>query len=596
MLKYQLHKDRIQTDYYTVKVDDFYPIETNSDFDWQTRYVIVTPDIDKIEVGQSIIITWTGYTTNDYLTKLSGHDDIGETEKKYLSRAVKVDSVNADDKSFSVLLDKYFRLDILTISPNTVITEYDTEGNREEIEYIYFYFKDNHYFNGVLGENFGNISLFFIDGNGAWIEIPQLEYVNKSILRIKQTDYQGNIDTDIQFWNNGIYRSQIFFGDVDTTSIEIDYISNVINIPFSQEFSNNLIQSELVNDIYSDTVKTRAINGVNDYEKDVYYPVIKQGNAYSEVKNIVINLHFRQRDKNWKILTDGVWNGMKMTKDSNGNITSVKVEDNYFDKAYKTHKERQSDLLGYVNFTDNDISYQKSKLKKSFVRLSFYDSTNPARQNLLYYNTIFIDSGKLFSKYTAHVETEGFSYLTDDGALTEGLMGLKCNREPNNIDGVDLTEDNVEKYRLSSQFVVSDKYHTDKSSAGYYLYLWKDNDSGLIPQDLYMKVEFNHAGTGQTTPFSLPHDKAEFNADGSVKKGGDIYSFDDMVSKYEDIGFQQYLRHSYIHLKYRFDKENGRHIYYIDSDYYNNFANQMTDENDNLILNLYEARISQEKD
>lgn len=287
---------------------------------------------------------------------------------------------------------------------------------------------------------------------------------------------------------------------------------------------------------------------------------------------------------------------MKMTKDSNGNITSVKVEDNYFDKAYKTHKERQSDLLGYVNFTDNDISYQKSKLKKSFVRLSFYDSTNPARQNLLYYNTILIDSGKLFSKYTAHVETEGFSYLTDDGALTEGLMGLKCNREPNNIDGVDLTEDNVEKYRLSSQFVVSDKYHTDKSSAGYYLYLWKDNDSGLIPQDLYMKVEFNHAGTGQTTPFSLPHDKAEFNADGSVKKGGDIYSFDDMVSKYEDIGFQQYLRHSYIHLKYRFDKENGRHIYYIDSDYYNNFVNQMIDENNNLIINLYEARISQEKD
>ena len=69
---------------------------------------------------------------------------------------------------------------------------------------------------------------------------------------------------------------------------------------------------------------------------------------------------------------------------------------------------------------------------------------------------------------------------------------------PNAIPYADYDE--IESLRLSSQFVVKDKYSSESSSEGFYLYLWKDM-ANTTPGDIYMRVEFNHAGYGRTIPF-----------------------------------------------------------------------------------------------
>lgn len=152
----------------------------------------------------------------------------------------------------------------------------------------------------------------------------------------------------------------------------------------------------------------------------------------------------------------------------------------------------------------------------------FYDSMNPGNQNLLYYSTIFVDAGKLFGKYIKYIEDTPYRsvvYETDEASETEtinvdksktNLVGIKVDREPykdllkDDNDNYFTTTDQVEELRLSCRFTVQDKYQSNASSDGFYLYLWKDNESGVIPSDIYMKVEFNHAGYGRTIPFMMP--------------------------------------------------------------------------------------------
>lgn len=80
----------------------------------------------------------------------------------------------------------------------------------------------------------------------------------------------------------------------------------------------------------------------------------------------------------------------------------------------------------------------------------------------------------------------------------------------------------------------------------------------------------------------------------AIKKFQEI--LDDFNNKGSDkpYGIRQYLKYSYIHFKYRYDKENLRHVYYLDEDtygkYYNN--NWIYDNDGVLSFNLYEAKIS----
>ena len=155
--------------------------------------------------------------------------------------------------------------------------------------------------------------------------------------------------------------------------------------------------------------------------------------------------------------------------------------------------------------------------------------------------------------------------------------------------------------------MVKSKNTSKASSEGFYLYIWKDNSTPL-PQDLYMKVEFNHAGYGRTIPFMMPYWD-------SKKWGGKIgiKTFDEILEDWKDIkeeeldqhgrvswmhntdghyGIRQYTKFSYIHLKYMYDKETDKHIYYLDPDTYGNIIYPTGDDGNKYIeINLYEAKV-----
>jgi hypothetical protein len=371
-------------------------------------------------------------------------------------------------------------------------------------------------------------------------------------------------------------RNNFMFDDVsetDNISIGILKPSTILKVPLFSKFSTDLNQETNISDAFTKVEIKKSINPIDDREKDVYSPVCFDGDDATEIR---FNLHFRQhRGDDWSVEKESSWNGVKENHElmDSSNSTSY----GYF--SYTGNKDAQSDLLYYLGFTDGDVKYRKNKLKMSFLRLLFYDSTQLTKQNLLAYSTIFIDAGKLYGKYMRNFDypknpSESFGYSriksdSEDGETKTNLSGSRVNREP--YWGSPHTDyDETESLRLSSQFVVKDKYSSESSSEGFYLYLWKDM-ADTMPGDIYMKVEFNHAGYGRTIPFMMPY------GDNGVK------SFSEIA---EDDGYEiiDYIKYSYIHLKYKYDSANHRCIYYPDEMY-------RLGNNGIIEFNLYEAKV-----
>ena len=378
------------------------------------------------------------------------------------------------------------------------------------------------------------------------------------------------------------------------------------------------------------------------------------------------------------------------TVDGFDNPNIEESNDYYIDsKEYKKLRdervkltEYQSDLLSYLGFTNDDVKYQKSKLKKSFLRISFYDSDNIANQNLLHTATIFLDSGDLFAKYIKNIETEdeyktteavtaqenpkisfkagsiltsseykklddenrkkcvvngellavvGGSSTDEDKYTVYDKAGMAINREPMRKRALKDSDfgdniDELERLRMSSQIVVTDKNSSKRSSEGFYFYTYKTNDNGVYPSDIYMRVEFNHAGYGRVIPFMMPYirkseEALKDNNSPGYKRYADVDSehyktknkiktFDDICYDWSeididrgvekehlkddsDIGYSavRYMKYCHIKWKYRYDKQTQKHIYYLDPDVYGTGVTSENKHGNNIILNLYEGKI-----
>ena len=425
-----------------------------------------------------------------------------------------------------------------------------------------------------------------------------------------------------------VYRQTPLFRQTNNIFIYIDSTLCNINIPLSINFATNMYQSDALNENFVADERNRAINRVVDMEKDAYHPVIwdsKNENYVTgidkEADKIVFNLHFRQhRGDDWLVEPDTYWNGCYVDETDNKvkfiNEVTEYNEIDFF--SYKENKDRQSDLLTYLNFTNDDVRYQKNKLARSFIRIMFYDSMNPANQNLLYYSTVFLDVGTLFGKYIKHIEEIPYRtviYETDETTGKEtinaeesvkDLVGIKVNREPCGDLTENKSDDEIEELRLSCQLSIQDKYQSNGSSDGFYLYLWKDNEIGVTPVDLYVKVEFNHAGYGRTIPMMMPFWDENKHKDkkgiktfqeilddwNSEKDENDIWKNNGEVTDGQ-YGARQYMKYSYIHFKCKYDKIHKQHIYYLDDEYYGtNIKDGGVHFEDNIItLNLYEAKM-----
>lgn len=371
-----------------------------------------------------------------------------------------------------------------------------------------------------------------------------------------------------------------------------------INIPNSNRQANNLLQQNLLENEFYNIEKEKAITPIVDMERDVYYPAFKTDKnesgftIFNPVHTIVFNLHFRSRNDVWK-----VYELNSNTTDSgitNWFVTDAKqyadlIKEN--DTKSIDKLQRSSDLMGYLYFTNNDVFYRKNKIAKSFLRISFYDSPFPQKQTLMNTSTIFFDEGELYMKYIAHQKDEKQNYVEitsdlehpKDIPFKTNSMGVY--REP--IDSDDKFTFDAD-YRLDSRLTIQNKYKSDKSSEGFYAYIFREYSSELHPQNIYMKVEFNHAGIGKTIPMVLPMKWENGSPTGLLK----LSEEDDLKTIKEGMPLDRLYQEMYIPFECKYDRLNRKYVYYPKEGTFDPNWTPISDGT--LEFNLFELKIKDE--
>lgn len=626
MLTYEINRNNFGSPYENVKILSYnrqpYSIFNDNDFRDVITYTC-NEEVPFVE-GQEITISHSYYLPDI-------NSETGFTRYKSESTHT-VYNTDKTTNTFSIIVDRYVRLSLYNFF------EYNDENN---VKWWYFLFNDGLAYS-ELDYNAGMTTLF-VEGNSSdtnnRIEID-CEYVDNTTLRWKvdntivtendianimnsvytwryeetepveenvtQVDFvpvvvtynsyeyiktnYNNINTfykktevDTNISSLTVSKDAIQFSNDDTITILKPRILAGIKVPLSSKYDTGIYNEEVVRYNLVENETKNSINKFIDMEKNLYTPVIETSDGFVEVLKIRFNMHFRKhRGQNWLVEDDdSLWNGC----DDNGGLYGYVGNDQpnqYF--SYNT-QSNQSDLLMFLGFTNADVRFRKSRLSKSFLRLSFYDSINPADQNLLAYSTIYLDAGSLYSKMARNSTGGSFTiinYNDDPDANTNNIPRLMVNCEPARQTSSQ-TEDDVESKRLSSQIVVRDRNNSRLSSEGFYLYLWKDIDERNMPQTIYMKTEFHHAGYGRKIPFMAPYNKESNN----FKSFQDI--LDDWSGDNTGYNFQQYNDYSYIRLKYVYDQDNDRYVYYLDKDIYKE-SGQNTDDN-SITINLYEAKV-----
>ena len=287
----------------------------------------------------------------------------------------------------------------------------------------------------------------------------------------------------------------VFYGGkydlVDLTHSEM-YFS--LSIPVDSDTdSQSLGGSDESQTSYVDRVIESYIPEVIDMERVQYRPEVINDTDYVDATGISMYFHFRKRkhktddgselpyeyEDGWYIDPDME----NLTWFNNMDYDDSKISSDAM-KDFVEEYGHSSDLLGYLGFTDNDVYFQKSKIKNSFIRLSFYTSNDTLTQKLLYYSTIFLDSGSLYGKY-----------LKQSNYIEE----LDSERGKESKIPVVFREDG---FRLDTEINLVDEFSSEGSSEGFNVYLFAD-DVSLSDRTIYMKVEFNHAGCGKTIPMIL---------------------------------------------------------------------------------------------
>ena len=427
-----------------------------------------------------------------------------------------------------------------------------------------------------------------------------------------------------------------------------------IHIPLSlrMDVANNIMQDDIVTKDFYEAEKKKAINPIVDMEKDVYLPKYIYGyytddehtsiheygegekkmyrgssTMFKSIYQINLNFHFRTRNlESWKV------------NDGNASYDTSATTDNWFitdfhpycDILKKKRAEsgdtlmQASDLMGLLYFTNDDIFYQRSNVAKSFARLSFYDSTDPQTQSLLATSCIFVDEHKLFKKFIDNSKkyereygsTSAPMFKKDNGYImeepkideasdkniykaskisvnTEYLNWTSAHTEYNTYEN-DGIKANVgaEDHRISSRLVVDNKYTTDTSSEGFYIYIFREYAENLHPKPIYMKIEFNHAGIGKMIPFLIPMHWKEKQGTKSNKmipeRSLTLKDKNDEKELKEGFPLSYVYAQTYIPLYAVYDFDRKEYGYVFDSRY------AVEDENGTLNLNLFEMKIKDE--
>lgn len=560
---------------------------------------------EDIVIGDTVVVRYS----ETFLTRSGDEYD----EVIYKEFAV----VSADDEDLSFVIMGDSKSQILGQSA-AIRTEWQTNEDdiSENVDYIYFYFLEPHHF--VEGDETVNMIIFVDDiaVNCEYVDDFTLKARKNENIKAYNTLFYSEESRMLKYITLSgvtITRIQFFFdqNNIEQVTFTINRQIFSIRLPLLSTFTTDTFREIDINSKFVKAETQKTITGFNDLEKDVYYPSINKNGVIELVNKIRINMHFRKhRGEEWIVENGATWNGVYVESNLNKDRYKLMNASNNIDNGFFSYsineRDKQSDLLFYLGFTDADIKYRHNRLTKSFIRILFYDSTDIRKQNLLAYSTVFFDVNELYSKFVKNVNNNDVIYSKIDTLMNEdksepkntfqNLAGIRVDREPYWDLSSDrpINVDDIEQYRLSSQIVIKDKYNSTKSSEGFYLYLWKDNYKGEVEQDIYMRIEFNHAGFGRMIPFMLP-----FNQQGKRMKSFNEIATEDWRPYYEgeteeepltthSYNIEEYQKYSYIHFKYKFDRELNKHVYYLDTDTYGNDAKF---DDGAITLNLYEANV-----
>lgn len=344
-----------------------------------------------------------------------------------------------------------------------------------------------------------------------------------------------------------------------------------ITLPLTSSNMTELNDEEIANLLFKEK-KEELIPDIIDYEKRCFTPYYKENSGkLTPLDSIKFNLFLRDRSEsnNWTSNDAMGWNQYKL---SGSTFTANEVI-------------TDGDLIGTLNFTDEDIYYRKKKVSKTFLRLSFYDSTDPLKQMLLFYSTIFLDANELYDKYIKNIDIK----LQDKEAklvdfIDRTVYCPQCRSDFGRVEKVAkcphcnytgltyIINDNT----LTTSFIVNDRFIREKSSEGFYLYLFPDGIADGKERTIYMKAEFNHAGYGITLPLIYPNNGA-YTVDFNNK------SFPTSLVDLDNGSLKEYYRQLFIPVKIKYDSTVKDYIYYFP------ICNK---KDDMAILNLYEPRIN----
>lgn len=412
--------------------------------------------------------------------------------------------------------------------------------------------------------------------------------------------------------------------------IELFRMQNYLSFkfPLSNRTANNLRREGIIKDDFVDYIRSESVNTIVDMEKDVYYPVWKNGNEFKPIQQIRFNLHFRTRNfENWKIYEDD-----REFKDvptpsyqkSNWFVTDLDYYKNdcgvgAIDKneiAKKLHNA--SDLLGFMNFTTDEIKNQATKIGKSFLRLSFYSTNDPKTQVLLATSTIFLDENMAYKKYINSKRNSDLIYadvkvLQESiySSFTQYITAVTSISQVSANTVSDSSEVYFDKYfndesRLSSRLIVNDKYNTDTSSEGYYIYMFKDYSMKMREATIYMKVDFNHAGIGKTMAFMLPRinmvnpptnreedvEAAKLDVDGSSATPFSLYYKSDIEKLKNGFKLTDIYKQTHIPIKVIYDDKTNKYVYYLPDALREN--TELGVDNEIMEFNLFEVKFANE--
>jgi hypothetical protein len=488
---------------------------------------------------------------------------------------------------------------------NSSIAYVEINGIEDEYELI---------IDDIIGSSLLVCKPYFSDSDFNDSQINEMSYeVARTILNNQENSYL--FSKNKVFGNTHITKDLGFLASTTPKSSD-DYFnlfdnftiykrSGYIGIPIQigTVIGGNPMQDEIVKRDFYEKERKMAVNPIIDMEKDIFVPKFISNNngiysgaetEFKPISEINFNLHFRTRNlDNWKV-NEG-YNNLSVSGNS----------DNWFVTDYYPYKsnladarlQEMSDLMGLLYFTNYDIYYQKNKIGKSFIRLSYYDSTDPQTQQLLATSTIFMDEHRLFKKYIDNSKESDNIY----GIVKDTSSGNYITNSKINVFSEIMKNDSVfdfdkivnDENRLSSKITVLNKFETDTSSEGFYLYMFKEYSTNLRPQIIYMKVEFNHAGLGRIIPFTIPM-KWKNVTSGETHPISALSLANDLSTLKLGIPLSYVYSQSYIPLYAVYDFKNKEYAYIFDDRYFTEYSRNKI-YNDGIVnLNLFELKVKDE--